>query len=154
MRITVVAVGKLKERWWRDAADEYLKRLRPYATVTVIEVPDRDVTRDEKRAVGDEGAGVLRAVADGSYVIALDVAGKQRDSVGFSEDLQKHGLDGRSDVTFVIGGAAGLAEDVLDRADARMSLGPMTLPHQLARVVLLEQVYRAFKIARGEPYHR
>ena len=154
MRITLVAVGKLKERWWRDAADEYLKRLRPYATVTMIEVPDRDVTRDERRAVAEEGAAILRALADSSHVIALDVAGKQAGSAGFSDDLQKHALDGRSDLTFVIGGAAGLAGEVLDRADARMSLGPMTLPHQLARVVLLEQLYRAFKIARGEPYHR
>jgi 23S rRNA (pseudouridine1915-N3)-methyltransferase len=154
VRITVVAVGKLKERWWREAADEYLKRLRPYATVKVIEVPDRDVTRDEERALAEEGADILKALRDTTHVIALDAGGTAHDSVTFSDALQQHGLAGRSDITFVIGGSAGSAADVLARADETLSLGAMTLPHQLARVVLLEQLYRAFKIARGEPYHR
>ena len=154
MRITIIAVGKLKERWWRDAADEYLKRMRPYATVEVIEIPDRDVTGDEARAVAEEGAGILRALDADSYVVALDAAGTLQDSVGFSKELAEHGLSGRSHLTFVMGGSAGLAPDVRSRADAAMSLGRMTLPHQLARVVLLEQLYRAFKIMRREPYHR
>ena len=154
MRITLVAVGRLKEAYWRDAAAEYLKRLRPYATVEVVEVNDRDVTRDEARALAEEGADVLRALPDGAHVVTLEIGGRTLSSEGFADDLADHMVGGRSHVVFVLGGAAGLAPDVLARADSRLSLGPMTLPHQLARVVLLEQVYRAFRIMRGEPYHR
>jgi 23S rRNA (pseudouridine1915-N3)-methyltransferase len=154
MRFTLVAVGRLKEAYWRDAAAEYLKRLRPYATVDVIEVPDRDVTRDEARALADEGADVLRALPDGAHVIALDIGGRRLSSEELADEIAAHMVEGRSHVAFVLGGAAGLSREALARADTRLSLGPMTLPHQLARVVLLEQVYRAFRIMRGEPYHR
>ena len=155
-KITIVAVGRLKERHWRDAAAEYLKRLGPYANVHVAEVADRDVTRDESAALAAEGADVLRALqaAGSSLAVALDVGGRQLSSEEFAQWLADHDLSGRSSVTFLIGGAAGLAPDVLARADERLSLGPMTLPHQMARVVLLEQLYRAFRIIRGEPYHR
>lgn len=154
MRITIIAVGRLKEAHWRDAAAEYLKRLRPYATVEIVEVPDRDVTADERAAVRAEGEAVLRAIPDGAQVVVLDIGGKQLSSEGFSAWLELAGIEGRSSIAFVIGGAAGLDPAVLAKADERLSLGPMTLPHQLARVVLLEQVYRAFRIMRGEPYHR
>lgn len=154
MRITVIAVGRLKEPYWRDAAAEYLKRLRPYATVEIVEVPDRDVTADERGAVRAEGEAVLRAVPDGAHVAVLDIGGKQLSSEGFSAWLELAGIEGRSSIAFVIGGAAGLDAAVTARADERLSLGQMTLPHQLARVVLLEQVYRGFRIMRGEPYHR
>lgn len=154
MRLTIVAVGKLKETWFRDAAAEYLKRLEPYATVSVIEVPDRDVSRDEATALAEEGAAILKVIPPSAHVIALDIAGTSRDSVGFARHLEALALGGRSSVVFVIGGAAGMSGAVLDRADERMSLGPMTIPHQLARVLLLEQLYRAFKISRNEPYHR
>lgn len=154
MRIDIVAVGRLKEPYWRDAAAEYRKRLQPYATVRVAEVADRDVTRDERRALADEGADVLRALPDGAHVVALDIAGTQRSSEQIAARLQELALHGASDVAFVLGGAAGLDAPVLARADERLSFGPITLPHQLARVVLLEQLYRAFRIARHEPYHR
>jgi 23S rRNA (pseudouridine1915-N3)-methyltransferase len=154
MRVTVVAVGRLKERFWREAADEYLKRLGAYATVRVVEVDDRDSGRDAARSLAEEGADILRAIPDGSHVIALDIAGKQRSSEDFSAHLGELGLEGRSSVTFVIGGSVGLAADVLVRADERLSFGPMTIPHNLARVILLEQVYRAFRIMRNEPYHK
>lgn len=154
MRITIVAVGKLKERHWRDAAGEYLTRLRPYARVEVVEVPDRDVTADEDRALSAEAADVLRAIPEGATVIALDPAGRSRSSEDLAAWVDGLGIAGRSRLVFVIGGAAGLHPDVLARADERLSLGALTLPHQLARVVLLEQVYRAFRIIRGEPYHR
>lgn len=154
MRLSIVAVGRLKEPHYRDAAAEYIKRLGPYSSLSVTEVPDRDVTRDESRARAEEGDAVLRALPDGAHVIALDVAGRSLDSEGFAAHLARLALDGRSTVAFVIGGAAGLDAAVLTRADERLSLGPMTLPHQLARVVLLEQLYRAFRINRGEPYHR
>ena len=154
MRITVVAVGKLKEPFWRAAADEYLKRLGAYATVRVVEVADRDSGADERRALAEEGADVLRALPEGAHVIALDLGGKQLSSEGFSAHLDALGVSGRSSVAFVIGGSVGLAPEVLSRADERLSLGTMTLPHNLARVVLLEQIYRAFRISRGEPYHK
>lgn len=154
MKITLVAVGRMKEAHWREAAAEYLKRLGPYAAVEVVEVADRDVTRDEARALADEGSDVLRALPDGAHVIALEPGGRRMSSEQFADELGAHMLEGRSRVAFVIGGAAGFAPVVLARADDRLSLGPMTLPHQLARVVLLEQVYRAFRILRGEPYHR
>lgn len=155
MRITVVAVGKLKERYWHDACAEYLKRLRPYADVRVAEVADRDPSRlGEARAVADEGADVVRAIPEGAHVVVLDIAGTTIGSEQFSAHLSELGLSGRSSVAFVIGGSHGLSSEVLSRADERLSFGPMTLPHNLARVVLLEQLYRAFRIARNEPYHK
>lgn len=154
MRIALVAVGRLKERYWREAAEEYLKRLGPYATVRVVEVDDRDSGRDEARALAEEGADVVRAIPSGAHVIALEIGGRQVSSEAFAEKLAALALDGRSSVAFVIGGSVGLSADVLARANERMSLGPMTLPHNLARVVLLEQIYRAFRINRGEPYHK
>lgn len=154
MRITIAAVGKLKESHWRAAAEEYLKRLQPYATVEIAEVPDRDVTRDEARALAEEGDALMRAIPEGAHVIALDVGGSQRSSEAFSQHLADLMVGGTSTIVFVVGGAAGLGAVVRDRSNERVSLGPMTLPHQMARVVLLEQVYRAFRIMRGEPYHR
>ncbi len=154
MRLDLICVGRLKERHWRDAADEYLKRLGPYARVSMIEVPDRDVTADEARALESEAAGVLKAISEGATVVALEIGGRMRSSEELAAWLEALGTSGRSHVAFVVGGAAGLHPDVLARADERLSLGPLTLPHQLARVVLLEQLYRAFRIIRGEPYHR
>ena len=154
MRITLIVVGRLKERFWREAAEEYLKRLGPYANVRVVEISDRDCGRDESRALAEEGADILRALPDGAHVFALEIGGKQRSSEKFSAHLDELALSGKSSVAFVIGGSVGLASDVLARADERVSLGPMTLPHNLARVVLLEQLYRAFRISRGEPYHK
>jgi 23S rRNA (pseudouridine1915-N3)-methyltransferase len=153
VRLRVVAVGRVKEPHWRAACDEYLKRLRPYATVEVTEIADRDIGTDAAKAMAAEGADVLRSLADGSYVIALDLAGSQRTSEQFSAELAELMVRGRSDVTFVIGGSAGLATAVRERADALLALSKMTLPHQLARVFLLEQLYRAFRIMRNEPYH-
>lgn len=155
MRITVIAVGRLKERFWHEACAEYLKRLRPYADVRVTEIADRDPSRlGEARAIAEEGEDVLRAIPDTAHVVALDIAGATIGSEEFSAHLSELGLSGRSAVTFVIGGSHGLSKEVLRRADERLSFGPMTLPHNLARVVLLEQLYRAFRIARNEPYHK
>ena len=154
MKLTVIAVGRLKERHWRDAADEYLKRLRPYATVREVEVADRDVTRDEARAIAEEGTDILRAVPSSAYVVALDSHGRTPTSEEFAAWLSARALEGTSSIAFVLGGSAGLASEVLERADERLSFGRITLPHQLARVVLYEQLYRVFRITRGEPYHR
>jgi 23S rRNA (pseudouridine1915-N3)-methyltransferase len=154
VRLAIVAVGRLKERHWREAAEEYRKRLTPYARLEMVEVPDRDVTADEARALEAEAADILRAVPDGARVVVLEIGGRARGSEEFARWLESLGTGGQPNVAFVLGGAAGLHRSVVERADERMSLGPMTLPHQLARVVLLEQLYRAFRIIRGEPYHR
>jgi 23S rRNA (pseudouridine1915-N3)-methyltransferase len=153
VKLRIAAVGRVKEPHWRAACDEYLKRMRPYATMEVVEIPDRDIGTDPAKAMAAEGADQLRAIPDGSYVIALDLGGAQRTSDQFSGELAELMVRGRSDVTFVIGGSAGLASDVRARADMSLALSKMTLPHQLARVFLLEQIYRAFKIMRNEPYH-
>lgn len=154
MNLLVVAVGRLKERFWREAAEEYLTRLRPYAKVQMVEVADRDPARGEQRAVDEEGDDVLRVLPDGAHVVALELGGRQLSSEQFADRLEKLCVDGRGSVAFVIGGSHGLSPKVLARADERLSLGPMTLPHNLARVVVLEQLYRSFKIRRGEPYHK
>lgn len=156
MKFTVIAVGKLKERFWTDACAEYLKRLQPYAKTTVLEVPDVNPaqTGGEQAAVEREGAALLKQVPDRAYVVALDVAGKQRSSEGLSTRIDELGVSGIGEVVFAIGGSCGLSADVLARADETLSFGPITLPHNLARVVLLEQLYRACKISRREPYHK
>lgn len=156
MRITVVAVGKLKERFWADACAEYLKRLKAYARVTVTEVADVDPGRAGGMAAAraKEGEAILAALPETAHVVLMAIEGKQRSSEGLSRRLDELALSGRSDIAFVIGGSDGVSRAVYDRADETLSFGPVTLPHNLARVVLLEQVYRAFKISRGEPYHK
>ena len=156
MKMTVVAVGKLKERFWADACAEYLKRLQPYARVTVKEVADVDPGRagGVDAAREKEGTSLLSALAETSYVILLDIDGKQRSSVEFSQRLDALALAGKSDLAFVIGGSDGVSDAVRRRSNETLSFGRITLPHNLARVVLLEQVYRAMKISRGEPYHK
>jgi len=154
VKLTVIAVGRLKERYWREAADEYLKRLGPYATVRVAEIDDRDSGRDAARALAEEGADVIRAIPPGAHVVALEVGGAALSSERFAARLAELALSGKSSVAFLIGGSVGLSAPAIARADERLSLGPMTLPHNLARVVLLEQIYRAFRINRGEPYHK
>lgn len=156
MNVTIVAVGKLKERFWAEACAEYLKRLRPYARVEVVEVPDADPARcgGDTGARAKEGAAVLSRIPDRAWVIALAIEGRQRSSEGLSARLDELALAGSSEVALVIGGSVGLSPEVMARADETLSLGPITLPHNLARVVLLEQLYRAFRISRGEPYHK
>ncbi len=156
MRYTVVAVGKLKERFWKDACAEYVKRLGAYGKVEVREVADIDPARvggvDASRS--REAAEILTAISERSHVILLAIDGRQRSSEAFSAHLDELALRGKSDVTFVIGGSDGVAPEVRSRADETFSFGPITLPHNLARVVLLEQIYRACKISRHEPYHK
>lgn len=149
MRFTVIAVGKLKERFWTDACAEYLKRLKPYAPTKVIELADNNPEREE--------AAILRALdscPERARTILLAIEGTARSSEGLSHRLDELALTGISDVAFVIGGSNGVTEAVRARADETLSFGPITLPHNLARVVLLEQLYRAQKISRGEPYHK
>lgn len=156
MNITIVAVGKLKERFWTDACAEYAKRLSAYANVRIAEVPDIDPARagGVEKAREREGASILAALPERSFVILLAIEGKPRSSVEFSRRLDDLALSGISDVAFVIGGSDGVSSGVRARANETLSFGKITLPHNLARVVLLEQIYRAFKISRGEPYHK
>lgn len=149
LRITVIAVGKLKERFWKDACAEYLKRLGGYAKVDVREIPDSSPER-EAALIGD----AIDALGAGTHVMLLDIRGTETSSEQLSAKLDALALSGTSHVAFVIGGSDGVTADVRARAAERLSFGPITLPHNLARVVLLEQVYRAFKISRGEPYHK
>ena len=156
LRITVIAVGKLKEKFWTAACDEYLKRLRPYAKVAVAEIADVDPARagGVEAARDREGEGILAVVPEGARVILMAIEGKQRSSVGFSQHLDELALRGDSDLAFVIGGSFGLDEGLKQEARVRLSMSPMTFPHHLARVMLLEQVYRAFQINNGSRYHK
>ncbi|BDE95221.1 ribosomal RNA large subunit methyltransferase H [Raoultibacter timonensis] len=156
IRITVVAVGKLKERFWADACAEYLKRLKAYAKVEVKEIADIDPAKagGVDAARDREGSAVLAAIPEQSHAILLAIEGKERSSEGLARRLDSLALAGTSDLTFIVGGSDGVSDAVRTRANEQLSFGPITLPHNLARVVLLEQVYRAFKISRGEPYHK
>lgn len=156
MKYTVVAVGKLKERFWKDACAEYVKRLGAYGKVDVREVADIDPAKagGVEQSRNKEGETILAAVPDRSHMILLAIDGKQRSSEDFSAHLDELMLRGNSDLAFVIGGSDGVSAEVRARADETFSFGPITLPHNLARVVLLEQLYRACKISHGEPYHK
>ena len=159
MNITVICVGKLKEAFWVSACAEYLKRLGAYAKVAVREVADVDPARagGDGAAVAKEGEAVLavlRSLPERTHVVLLAIEGRQRSSEDFAARLEELAVGGASDVAFVIGGSAGVSDAVRRAADETLSFGPITLPHNLARVVLLEQIYRAFRIIRGEPYHK
>ena len=159
MRFTIVAVGKLKERFWADACAEYMKRLQPYAKTSVVEIPDVDPGRvgGEEAAKSREGESILRALdalPDRTRAVLLAIGGKMRSSENLAGHLEELALNGSSDLAFVIGGSCGVSDAVAVHADETLSFGPITLPHNLARVVLLEQLYRACKINRNEPYHK
>ncbi len=156
MQIRIIAVGKLKERFWTEACAEYLKRIQPYAKVEVREIQDVDPAKAGgiSGALAKEGAGILAAIPERSHVILLAIRGQEMSSEALSGYLDDLAVRGTGSITFIIGGSDGVSDAVEARADRKISFGPVTLPHNLARVVLLEQVYRAIKISRGEPYHK
>ncbi|WP_154025933.1 23S rRNA (pseudouridine(1915)-N(3))-methyltransferase RlmH [Olsenella uli] len=159
MKFAVIAVGKLKERFWKEACEEYLKRLQPYAKTTVREIADIDPGKAGgiEAARDKEGAAIcaaLDSLGSSVHVVLLDIGGRERSSEGLSRRLDTLTLGGTNSFAFVIGGSDGVSETVRRRASETLSFGPITLPHNLARVVLLEQLYRAQKISRGEPYHK
>ncbi len=159
MRITLITVGKIKEKFYVNAIEEYAKRLSRYCKLNIVEVqdektPDACSDREEQLIKAKEGARILGAIKDDAYVIALAIEGKMLDSVQLSQKIEKLGIDGISHIVFIIGGSLGLNREVLDRADYKLSFSPMTFPHQLMRVILLEQVYRSYRIISGEPYHK
>lgn len=149
LKITVIAIGKLKERFWRDACAEYEKRLGAYCKLAIRELPDSHI---EQEATLIEG--VLDQIGEKAPLIVLDIAGKPTSSEALARMIADYSVAGTSHLVFLIGGSDGVAESVKAHADRRVSFGPITLPHNLARVVSLEQLYRAFKIDRGEPYHK
>lgn len=149
LKITVIAVGKLKERFWKDACAEYLKRLGAYVKMEVREIPDSSMEREEPLILA-----AVDALSSDAHVMLLDIQGVETSSEQLASKLDGLTIRGISQVVFIIGGSDGVSAAVRSRANERISFGPITLPHNLARVVLLEQVYRACKIARHEPYHK
>lgn len=159
MKITVLCVGKIKEKYYRDAVAEYEKRLSRYCKLEMIEVADEKTPDKAAAALEDqikqrEAERILKHIRDDAYCIALAIDGKGYDSMGFSKHIDGLGIAGKSNVVFVIGGSLGLHDSVLQRADERISFSAMTFPHQLMRVILLEQIYRCYRIINGEPYHK
>ena len=159
MKITILAVGKVKEKYFTGAIQEYSKRLSRYCKLEIVEVadektPDKASEKEEQLIRQKEGERLMKYLREDAYVIALAIEGKQTTSEGFAEKLHNLGLQGKSHIIFVIGGSIGLAPEILNRADEKLSFSQMTFPHQLMRVVLLEQVYRGYRIIHGEPYHK
>ncbi|MGI6620081.1 MAG: 23S rRNA (pseudouridine(1915)-N(3))-methyltransferase RlmH [Bacillota bacterium] len=159
MRIRIILVGKIREKYLREGVSEYLKRLRPYAQVELVELRDEPVpeTFSEKQLVlvrETEAERILRVLRGNEYLVVLDIRGAQMSSEDLSRWIQERALSGDSNLAFVIGSTTGLAPEILSRARLRLSMGPMTFPHQFMPMLLAEQLYRAFKIGRGEPYHR
>lgn len=159
MKITIITVGKIKEKYLRDAIAEYSKRLSRYCKLEVIEVadektPDQASETMEEQIRSKEGERILKYIRDDMYVITLEIGGKMLSSEEFAKKIETLGVQGQSSIAFVIGGSIGLGKDVLKRSDYALSFSKMTFPHQLMRVILLEQVYRGYRIMNGEPYHK
>ncbi len=159
MRITLLTVGKIKERYLTDAIREYEKRLGRYCRLSIVETPDEKTPEGagealERKIKEKEGERLLARIREGDFVIALAIEGKMLSSEELAAKMERLGVDGISHIVFVIGGSLGLSPDVLRRADFALSFSRMTFPHQLMRVILLEQIYRSFRINSGEPYHK
>ena len=159
MRINIVCVGKIKEKYLKLGIDEFKKRLSKYCKLEIIELEDEkapeNLSDKEMLMIKEkEGKKILSKIKDNSYVIALAIDGKNLSSEELAETINKLGVRGISNITFVIGGSLGLSDEVLPRADYKLSFSKMTFPHQLMRLILLEQVYRAYRINNGEPYHK
>ena len=159
MKISIACVGKLKEKYLADAVREYSKRLTRYCRPEILEVTDESIPEkaseaEETALRAKEGERLLKIIPENSWVVTCEIAGKTPDSIEFAGLLRKWMNEGKSHFTFVIGGSTGLSEDILRRSDFRLSFSRMTFPHQLMRVILLEQIYRAFRINAGEPYHK
>ncbi|MBD5519065.1 MAG: 23S rRNA (pseudouridine(1915)-N(3))-methyltransferase RlmH [Lachnospiraceae bacterium] len=159
MKITVITVGKLKETFYREAVSEYGKRLSRYCKLDIREVEDEKTTegaseKAQEQILAKEAERILRFLPENACVITLEIEGRMYDSEAFAEKIQDLGINGVSHIVFVIGGSLGLHNTIKSRADLAVSFSKMTFPHQLMRVILLEQVYRAYRIINGEPYHK
>ncbi len=159
MNITIISVGKIKEKYLKLGIDEYRKRLSGYCKLNIVEVLDEKAPENLSSAQGEaikfrEGQRILRHIRKGMYVISLDIKGDILTSEELASHINSLGTSGKSHIAFIIGGSLGLCNNVSKIADYKLSFSSMTFPHQLMRLILLEQVYRAFKIIRGEPYHK
>jgi len=159
MKITVITVGKIKEKYFTDAIAEYSKRLSRYCKLEIVQVQDEKTPDRAPEAINlqikeKEGKRILDHVKEDAYVIALVIQGKELSSEQLAKKIADLTLQGHSHLVFIIGGSLGLSDEVIGRADYKLSFSPMTFPHQLMRVILLEQIYRAFRINTGEPYHK
>ena len=159
LKITILCVGKIKEAFFRDAISEYAKRLSRYVKLEIIEVadektPDRASQAEEAQIKDKEGKRLLTHMQDDAHIVALAIEGKALSSTELAERIDRLGVQGKSHIIFVIGGSLGLSEEVLARANEKLSFSAMTFPHQLMRVILLEQIYRSCRINAGEPYHK
>ena len=159
MKITLVVVGKIKEKYYRDAVTEYSTRLSRYCTLNIVQVqdemtPDDPSDREREQILEKEGSRILKAIPEDAYVCALAIKGKKFDSIKLSSWMEQLMISGKSHLIFVIGGSLGLSDLVMRRADASISFSDLTFPHQLMRVILLEQIYRCFRIMKHEPYHK
>lgn len=159
MNITIVCVGKIKEKFYCQAIDEYMKRLSRYCQMKIIELkdektPDKAPLSVEEAIKDKEGDRILESIKEDGYVITLEINGKQLDSVELATTINQLGIQGQSNIYFVIGGSLGLSKKVSQRANYKLSFSKMTFPHQLMRVILLEQIYRSYRIIKGEPYHK
>lgn len=158
-KISIICVGKIKEKYWNDAIAEYSKRLSRYCRLEIIEVADEKTPDNASEALEDqikkkEADRILKHLEDGASVCVLAIEGKRYTSEGFSEFIESQGVQGVSHIQFVIGGSLGLHESVMKKASYRISFSDMTFPHQMMRVILLEQIYRGYRIISGEPYHK
>ena len=159
MKITVITVGKIKEKYLKDAIAEYSKRLSKYCKLEIIEVADEKTPDNASEVVEDsirskEAERILKYVKDDAYVITLEIRGKQLSSEELADKIDKLGIQGTSHIIFIIGGSIGLGKEVLNKSNYALSFSKMTFPHQLMRVILLEQVYRSYRIISNEPYHK
>ncbi|MCR5623644.1 MAG: 23S rRNA (pseudouridine(1915)-N(3))-methyltransferase RlmH [Lachnospiraceae bacterium] len=159
MKITILTVGKIKEKYFTDAIKEYSKRLSRYTKLDIIEVSDEPTPDNAGEAICDkiketEGQRLLKHIPENAYVITLEINGKNLSSEELSKKINDLTLTGNSNICFIIGGSLGLHKSVLDKSNFALSFSKMTFPHQLMRVILLEQIYRAFKIIKNEPYHK
>ena len=160
MLIKLVTVGKIKEKFYKDALAEYEKRMKSYNKVEIVEVTDEKApetlsSKEIDQVKTAEGERILAKIKDDSFVVTLEIKGKPLDSIQFARLIQDEMLDGFGrDLVFVIGGSSGLGENVLKRSNYKLSFGKMTYPHQLMRVILMEQIYRAYRIINKEPYHK
>ncbi|MCI1273418.1 MAG: 23S rRNA (pseudouridine(1915)-N(3))-methyltransferase RlmH [Clostridiaceae bacterium] len=156
MNIKIIALGKVKEKYLSSGIDEFLKRLTPYASVEVVELPQLEI-KDENlttKILDEEGDKILSKIKDTDYVITLEIEAKQLSSVDFAKKLDEIANQGISEIVFVIGSSCGLSKKVSLRADFKLSMSKMTFLHNFARLILIEQIYRAFKILKGEKYHK
>lgn len=159
MKITLITVGKIKEKYLKDAIAEYSKRLSRYCKLEIVEVADEKTPDNASDTVEDairdkEGERILKYVKEDAYVITLEIAGKMLTSEEMAEKIEKLGVQGTSHIIFIIGGSIGLGKEILMRSDYALSFSKMTFPHQLMRVILLEQIYRSYRIINHEPYHK